>query len=108
MADVSKSLAAAAAAAAATPAAPRPSAGERTFSLCAVDLDGTLLAWRSAAERHTERDTNPDVSRANVEALRRCNEVCVAAAAAAATTTITVLFGMLPTRCHITVAAVPR
>jgi hypothetical protein len=103
MADMLKSLAAAAAA---TPASPRRSAGERTFSLCAVDLDGTLLAWRSAAERHTERDTNPGVSRANVEALRRCNEVCVATVAAAATTTtITVLFGMLLTRCHITVAA---
>ena len=41
------------------------------YRLCAVDLDGTLLSWRTAADRAAECSATPMVSPANVAALQR-------------------------------------
>jgi hydroxymethylpyrimidine pyrophosphatase-like HAD family hydrolase len=41
------------------------------FSLVAVDLDGTLLQWKTQQDRDSEDSATPSISPANTEALRR-------------------------------------
>ena len=49
--------------------------GPATYALVAVDLDGTLLQWRTQEERNAERSATPGISEANTAALRRVSEV---------------------------------